>query len=235
MARPWKWSGTNQANTGPEITEYDVQYRKGSASYADDNCGSIQDDNCTGISGFTTNTTIMELEADTSYSVQVRAKNEEGASAWSRSVTVKTNKADNNAPTFDQVTLDRDVVENTSSGQDIGAPVTATDADADGEDRLTYSLEGPKANLFSINGNTGQIRTKSPLNYEDPACGYDSGDEPDSTTCMYTVRVKVSDRNGGSDAAVVTITVNDEDDENPSKPRAPRVTKTADSSRSPGK
>ena len=33
-------------------------------------------------------------------------------------------------------------------------------------------------------------------------------------------------------AAVVTITVNDEDDENPSKPRAPRVTKTADSSRS---
>ena len=32
------------------------------------------------------------MEEDTSYSVQVRAKNIEGTSAWSRVVTVKTNK-----------------------------------------------------------------------------------------------------------------------------------------------
>ena len=44
-----------------------------------------------------TTTTITGLDADTSYSVQVRAKNDEGTSAWSRLVTVKTNKVDNDA------------------------------------------------------------------------------------------------------------------------------------------
>ena len=44
------------------------------------------------------------------------------------------------------------------------------DANTGGGDKLTYILEGPKANLFSIDGNTGQISTKSPLNHEDPGC-----------------------------------------------------------------
>ena len=45
-------------------------------------------------------TTITELDEDSSYSVQVRAKNDEGTSAWSRVVTVKTNKDDNDSARF---------------------------------------------------------------------------------------------------------------------------------------
>ena len=45
-------------------------------------------------------TTITELDEDSSYSVQVRAKNDEGTSAWSRVATVKTNKGENVPPVF---------------------------------------------------------------------------------------------------------------------------------------
>ena len=97
--------------------------------------------------------------------------------------------------------------ENTQSGQDIGAAVTATETDPD--DRLTYSLEGADAALFTIvssGQSAGQIRTRSALNHEDPACGYDSAEEDGGTTaCAYEVIVKVVDRNGGSDAIVVGI------------------------------
>ena len=88
-------------NTGPDISSYDVQYRKGSAAYSNDNCGSESDDNCDGITN--TTTTITGLDEDTSYSVQVRAKNDEGTSAWSRAVTLKTNKGTNDPPTFTDV------------------------------------------------------------------------------------------------------------------------------------
>ena len=51
--------------------------------------------------GLLQTTTIMGLDDDTSYSVQVRAKNDEGTSSWSSAVTVKTSEADNVIPTFD--------------------------------------------------------------------------------------------------------------------------------------
>ena len=89
-------------NTGPDITSYDVQYRQGGGAFSDDNCGSIDDENCSNIIGSPppTTTTIMDLGEDTSYSVQVRATNAEGTSDWSRVVTVKTNKGDNVPPGF---------------------------------------------------------------------------------------------------------------------------------------
>ena len=79
-------------NTGPTISEYDLQYRKGGGAFSDDNCGTEVDDNCTDIVAGTTTTTIVGLEANTEYSVQVRATNEEGTSAWSPVVRVRTNK-----------------------------------------------------------------------------------------------------------------------------------------------
>ena len=79
-----------------------VQYRTGSGAFPNDNdnCDSTGEDNCDNITN--TMTTITGLDADTSYSVQVRAREavDEGAGAWSRTVTVKTNKSDNNAPIF---------------------------------------------------------------------------------------------------------------------------------------
>ena len=66
-------------NTGPGIDGYDVQYRKGGGSWSVDNCRDVTaTSNCNGITD--TDTTITGLEEDTSYSVQVRAKNDEGTS-----------------------------------------------------------------------------------------------------------------------------------------------------------
>ncbi len=68
------------ANTGPAITDYDVQYRKG-------NSGAFTAWSHTDA---TTSATITGLEASTSYQVQVKARNDEGASAWSASGTGST-------------------------------------------------------------------------------------------------------------------------------------------------
>ena len=218
-------------NTGPPITGYDVQYRKGGGTFLNDNCDSEADDNCDQDSiGTDTTTTILALEEDTSYSVQVRAKNDEGTSAWSSQVTVKTNKdrvdpdQSNVPPTITPPDLAVD--ENTPSGRSVGAAVIASD---DASTLLTYSMGGRDAALFTIASSTGQIRTRAALNHEDAACGYDSTD--DTTTCTYTVRVKVDDRAGGSASIPVTITVNDLA-EPPSKPGAPRVTATKDTGQS---
>ena len=211
-------------NTGPVISGYDVQYRKGSAAYSNDNCeNTTADNNCDGITN--TNTTITGLDADTSYSVQVRAKNAEGTSSWSRAVTLKTNKGTNDPPTFTDASspVELTVAENTPSGRDVGTAVDASDSVTT---NLTYTLEGRDANLFTINSGTGQIRTKSALNHENPKCGYVS--TADTTACTYKVRVKVDDKVGGSVSKEVNIKVSDVD-EPPSAPSAPRVTATKDS------
>ena len=214
-------------NTGPDISGYDLQYRKGSGAFSDDNCGSEVDDNCSDIIPSTTNTTIQALDPDTSYSVQVRAMNAEGTSAWSRVETLKTNKDTNQPPTFtDFSPVARDVDENSSS-RDVGNTVDASDDDSTSTSTsFSYTLGGRDASLFTIDRRTGQIRSRASLNHEDPECGYDSADG-DNTTCTYTVRVKVDDGDGGSTSIAVNINVTDVD-EPPAAPSAPRVTATKD-------
>ena len=55
----------------------------------------------------------------------------------------------------------RTVPENTSTGINIGAPITATDPNSD--DRLVYTLSGPDATFFNIDSETGQLKTKGSL------------------------------------------------------------------------
>ena len=63
--------------------------------------------------------------------------------------------------------------ENTPAGEDIGAPVAATDDD---DDTLTYSLDSStRRGLLQHCRRTGQLQTKAPLDYE--------------TTPSYTVTV----------------------------------------------
>ena len=84
--------------------------------------------------------------------------------------------------------------ENTRSGQNIGSAIEATDPDSN---RLTYTLEGPGKDSFTVTSD-GQIRTRSPLNYEERS--------------RYSVTVKVNDgqRKRNSVAAQsVSITVLD--------------------------
>ncbi len=90
----------------------------------------------------------------------------------------------------------RMVAENTPSGQDIGAPVVATDSG----DVLTYSLSGTDAALFDIDRATGQLKTKGALSRE--AVGGDS----------HTVTVTATDPWGASATSEVTITVTNVDE-----------------------
>ena len=198
-------------NTGPSEITYDVQYRKGGGTFSNDNCGTETADNCDGLS--TTSTSIVALDADTSYSVQVRARNVEDQSAWSRSITIKTNKGTNAPPGFTPVTpLTLEVNENTASGQLIGDAVTANDDDSQ---TVSYSLEGKDAASFSLGTRNGEIKTKSSLNFEERE--------------SYSVRVRANDgSDGGSASRNVTIKVTDVD-EPPARPAAPRVTATRDS------
>ena len=99
-----------------------------------------------------------------------------------------------NSVTFSPDTVTREVDENTGANQNVGSPVTATDAE---DDALTYSLGGTDASSFEIVSTSGQIQTKSGVTYDHEA------------KSTYTVTVTASDGNGGTDDATVTISVND--------------------------
>ena len=89
----------------------------------------------------------------------------------------------------------RTVVENTARGVNIGDPVAATDAD---NDALTYTLSGLDAASFDIEPTTGQLRTRTALDYE--------------TKRTYTLTVTASDGNL-TDSIIATINVSDLDDQ----------------------
>ena len=87
----------------------------------------------------------------------------------------------------------REVAENTPAGADTGDPVAATDDD----DTLTYTLGGADADSFAIDGSTGQLMTKAPLDEEKKN--------------SYSVTVTATDPFGASATITVSITVTDVD------------------------
>ena len=199
-------SWTAPANEGkPPITSYDLRYRVGSSGSWTDGSQNVMG----------TTAAISALAAGTEYQVQVRASNDDGDSGWSAAGTGSTNVPANNAPQFPSTTATREVPENLASDQNVGAVLTATDADGD---TLTYTLEGTDAASFDIDSGTGQIRTKAGVTYDH------------ETTPSYSVTVTASD--GTASATIdVTITVTDED-EPPAAPDAPTVSATAGSTTS---
>ena len=80
--------------------------------------------------------------------------------------------SNNNSPEFQDPDTDvdqsdtatREVAENTEAGENIGAPVRATDADSG--QKLTYTLGGDSADVFDIDWATGQLKTKAALDEE---------------------------------------------------------------------
>ena len=198
---------TAPTNTGkPAIDNYDLQYRQGNSGNF---TAGPQDQ--TGLTA-----SIGSLTAGTSYQVQVRAHNDEGDGDWSASGTGSTSSQTNNAPVFNPTAVSRSVAENTAAGQNVGAAVTATDADTG--DTLTYTLGGADAASFDIVSTSGQIQTKTGVTYDHEA------------KASYAVTVTASDSTDTADAAV-TISVTDVD-EPPAAPAAPTVTATTGSTTS---
>ena len=105
------------------------------------------------------------------------------------SFSVRVTVADvNEPPEFSVETASRTIAENTTTGADIGAPVTA--ADPDTGDTPAYTLGGTDATFFDIDASTGQLQTKAALDYE--------------TKSGYTVTMTASD---GTLTATVDVTV----------------------------
>ena len=66
-----------------------------------------------------------------------------------------------NAPVFTEgANTTRSIPRNTPAGRNIGAPISATDAD---NDALAYSLGGRDRAGFDLDTTSGQLRTKAPL------------------------------------------------------------------------
>ncbi len=123
-----------------------------------------------------------------------------------------TVQAANTAPSFGASTATRTFTETVgsatvASAEDIGAAVAATDAESDS---LAYTLEGTDKDKFTIDGGSGQIRTKVGESYDR---------ESDAS---HAVTVKADDGKGGTATIAVTLEVANAV-EKPLAPSAPSV------------
>ena len=121
----------------------------------------------------------------------------------------------NSAPEFTAgASATRSVAENTGPDIDIGTPLTATDANSG--DTLAYTLGGTDVDSFNIVSTSGQLRTRSGVDYD-----YE-------TKASYAVMVSVSDGDA-TDSINVEITLNDVA-EPPDAPAPPDVSTASSSS-----
>ena len=123
---------------------------------------------------------------------------------------------ENRRPTFPSTENgQRSIAENTAADQNVGAALTAIDADLD---TLTYTLEGADAIFFNIDRVSGQIQTKEGVTYDYEA------------KTSYALTVRASD---GAASATIDVTLNVTDvNEPPDAPAEPSVTATSGSTTS---
>ena len=198
---------TAPTNTGrPSIASYDLQYKKTTDSDQD------WQDGPQNRSG--TTATISSLDGNISYDVQVRATNADGDGPWSGSGSGTTNADPPQIGSAAIRSFDEDVGDGTRTGVDVGSPVRASDHGAS----HTYTLGGTDSGSFTVGSSTGQIRSRSGVNYDFEA------------QSSYSVSVESDDGNGGTESIPVTINLNDVT-EKPKKPAAPTVQNIAGNTR----
>ena len=135
------------------------------------------------------------VDADADHYLRATASYDDGAGAGKSASAVSANPvralaSGNSNPSFPSATENRNVDENERAGTIVGAPFVATDADNDG---LSYFLSGTDAASFEINPSSGQLRTRTVLDFE--------------TQQSYLVDVTATDPSGGFGDVAVTISV----------------------------
>ena len=149
----------------------------------------------------------LDFETQSTYTVMLTATDPSGATDTITVMISVTDEDDpatvelvtgpgTNAPEFpeDEDGM-RSVAENSAAGTEVGAPVAATDKDAD--DTLTYTLGGADADAFEIDSETGQITVGA-------------GTVLDAETrTEYSVDVTATDEGDNAVTIAVTITVED--------------------------
>ena len=99
----------------------------------------------------------------------------------------------NDAPAFPSATVERTVSESAGEGDNVGAPVTATDVDTG--DTLMHSLSGTDAGFFDIVPDSGQITVGGGTTFDI------------AIKDTYELTVTAADGNGGRATVELTITV----------------------------
>ena len=132
----------------------------------------------------------LDYERKTSYSVTITVS--DGKLTDTIAVTINvTDVDDNRAPVFllSNIAWSIEIDGDTATGANIGAPVSATDAD---NDTLTYTLGGTDAAAFDIDSTTGQLQATAAFISD--------------TRSVYSVTVTAADGNGGSTSVPVRVT-----------------------------
>ncbi len=147
------------------------------------------------VSGATSADNYTPVDADANYYLRATASYDDGAGDGKSASAVSANPvrafaSGNTNPLFPSGPDTRTVDENEPVGTIVGAPFVATDTD---NDRLTYFLSGTDAASFEIDSSSGQLRTRTVLDFE--------------TQQSYLVDVTATDPSGGFGEVTVTITV----------------------------
>ena len=194
------WSAP--AGDGEEISRYDLRYIRSDAMDKGDGNWTVSE-RIWGWRGGSLRHTVSGLDNEVMYDVQVRAGNSAGTGSWSATTTA-TPAITNTPPAFStNDTVQLDVSEDLEVGGNVGEPQTATDTEGDS---LKYELS-ERSDLFRVDTSTGQLRTRTPLDYE-------SG-----SSYSLTLRVRdEKDSNGDpdkvddDDTLELTVTVGDVDE-----------------------
>nr|XP_020468749.1 protocadherin-16-like [Monopterus albus] len=103
-----------------------------------------------------------------------------------------------NDPVFTQSQSGKNFIIQVTEGQSSGyllSTLQAKDPDEGENGTIIYSLSGPRAERFSLNPNTGELRSSSPLSHSERAqytlmvTATDRGLPPRSTSCSLTIQV----------------------------------------------
>ncbi|MCY4372699.1 MAG: fibronectin type III domain-containing protein, partial [Spirochaetaceae bacterium] len=179
---------TAPSNSGPEISDYDVQYRKGTSGEWSAHAHS----------GTVTTATISGLDADSAYQVQVQATNDEGTGEWSESGSGSTAAA-NAAPSFTSSAA-------VSVAENQTTVVTVQASDPDTQDSITgYAISGGADRAkFSIVEATGALTFADAPDYESPTDA--------NTDNVYNVTVEATSGTGDREMKAtqdIAVTVTD--------------------------
>ena len=144
----------------------------------------------------------LDYESETQiYKLAITATSSDGSSA-SANFTVNVTDV-NEAPAFSSSSVTMEVDENSNN-----FTYTASVADPDKLDTLTYQLFATDVDDFKIDASSGAISFVSAPNYEAPTDA--------NTNNVYELELEVSDEEGLSATQAITITVNDINDNSPS-------------------
>ena len=152
--------------------------------------------------GGATSDAYTPADADLNRFLRVTASYTNGEGSGKTAEAVSTNQVQpapimNTRPEFPtSETGQREVEENTPAGRDIGDPVAAVDTDVG--DTLTYKLDGTDAAAFDIDELSGQLRTKTALDYENKR--------------SYSMTLTVTDTSGADDSITLRVSVTNIDE-----------------------